>query len=133
MKTAYVREPSTISIEETEKPVLGSGDILVQMYACGICGSDLEKVFGKYGKPSMKLGHEPSGIILDVWGIFVFVISAFNWIYTIFSGKRLKELARLSEIWNTQRYVYYRYLTLVTNERPFPFESLTKSISKFKK
>ncbi len=66
MKTAYVREPSTISIEETEKPVLGSGDILVQMHACGICGSDLEKVFGQYGQPSMKLGHEPAGIILDV-------------------------------------------------------------------
>jgi len=66
MKTAYVREPSSISIEETEKPVLGSGDVLVQMHACGICGSDLEKVFGKYGQPSMKLGHEPAGIILDV-------------------------------------------------------------------
>ena len=66
MKTAYVREPSTISIEETEKLVLGSGDILVQMHACGICGSDLEKVFGQYGKPSMRLGHEPAGIILDV-------------------------------------------------------------------
>lgn len=66
MKTAFVRQPSTISIEETEKLVLGSGDILVKMYACGICGSDLEKVFGQYGQPSMKLGHEPAGIILDV-------------------------------------------------------------------
>jgi len=66
MKTAYVKEPSTISIEETDKPVLGSGEILVKMCACGICGSDLEKVFGKYGKPSMRLGHEPSGIILEV-------------------------------------------------------------------
>ncbi len=66
MKTAYVKEPSTISVEETDKPVLGSGDILVQMHACGICGSDVEKVFGKYGKPSMRLGHEPAGIILDV-------------------------------------------------------------------
>jgi len=66
MKTAYVKEPSTISIEETEKLVLGSGEILVQMQACGICGSDLEKVFGQYGKSSMKLGHEPAGIILDI-------------------------------------------------------------------
>ncbi len=66
MKTAFVKEPSTISIEETDKPVLGSGDILVQMHACGLCGSDLEKVFGQYGKPSMKLGHEPAGIVLDV-------------------------------------------------------------------
>jgi len=26
MKTAYVKEPSKISVEETEKPVLGSGE-----------------------------------------------------------------------------------------------------------
>ena len=66
MKSASVKEPAIISVDDTEKPVLGSGDILVQMHACGICGSDLEKVFGQYGKPSMRLGHEPAGIILDV-------------------------------------------------------------------
>jgi L-iditol 2-dehydrogenase len=66
MKSAFVKESSIISVEDTENPVLNSGDILVQMHACGICGSDLEKVFGQYGKPSMKLGHEPAGIILDV-------------------------------------------------------------------
>lgn len=66
MKTASVREPSVISINEIENPTLSSGDILVQMHACGICGSDLEKVFGEYGQPSMRLGHEPAGIIIDV-------------------------------------------------------------------
>lgn len=66
MKTASIKEPSVISINEAEHPVLSSGDILVQMHACGICGSDLEKVFGEYGQPSMRLGHEPAGIILDV-------------------------------------------------------------------
>ncbi len=65
MKTAFVKEPSTISVDETEKPAIGPGDILVQMHACGICGSDLEKVFGQYGKPSMRLGHEPAGIVID--------------------------------------------------------------------
>ncbi|HJJ23036.1 MAG TPA: zinc-dependent dehydrogenase [Nitrosopumilus sp.] len=66
MKTASVKEPSIISVDETEKPQLGSGDILVQMHACGICGSDLEKVFGQYGQHSMRLGHEPAGMVLDV-------------------------------------------------------------------
>ena len=66
MKTASVKEHSVISVDETENPKLESGDILVQMHACGICGSDLEKVFGQYGQPSMRLGHEPSGIVLDV-------------------------------------------------------------------
>ena len=66
MKTASVKEPSVISVDETEKPTLRSGEILVQMHACGICGSDLEKVFGQYGQPSMRLGHEPAGLVLDV-------------------------------------------------------------------
>ncbi len=66
MKTAYVKEPSRISIDETEKPSLNSGEVLVQMHACGICGSDLEKVFGHYGQPSMRLGHEPAGVIIGI-------------------------------------------------------------------
>jgi L-iditol 2-dehydrogenase len=66
MKTASVKDSSIISIDETQRPPLNSGDILVQMYACGICGSDLEKVFGQYGQPSMRLGHEPAGMVLDV-------------------------------------------------------------------
>ncbi len=66
MKSASVKEPSVISVDDIEKPQLTSGDVLVQMNACGICGSDLEKVFGRYGQLSMRLGHEPSGMILDV-------------------------------------------------------------------
>ncbi|MDH3278940.1 MAG: zinc-dependent dehydrogenase [Nitrosopumilus sp.] len=66
MKTSFVKEPSVISVDETDEPSIGDGDVLVQMNACGICGSDLEKVFGQYGQPSMRLGHEPSGIILEV-------------------------------------------------------------------
>ena len=66
MKTSFVKGPSIISVDETDKPSIGDGDVLVQMNACGICGSDLEKVFGQYGQPSMRLGHEPAGIILDI-------------------------------------------------------------------
>jgi len=66
MKTASVKKPSVITVDDTEKPRLEPGDILVQMHACGICGSDLEKVFGQYGQPSMRLGHEPAGVVLDV-------------------------------------------------------------------
>lgn len=74
-----------------------------------------------------------SGIVLGVWKWFIFVMGVVNWIYTLFAGKRLKELAEMSEIWNTQIYTFLRYMTLVSNKRPFPFESLTKSFSKYKK
>lgn len=74
-----------------------------------------------------------SGIILGVWKWFIFVLGIVNWIYTLFAGKRLKELAEMSEIWNTQMYTFLRYMTLVSNKRPFPFTNLAKNISKFGK
>ena len=66
MKAAVVKSNSNIEIKNIEKPPVGPGDILVKMRACGICGSDVEKVFGKYGQPSMRLGHEPAGIITQI-------------------------------------------------------------------
>ena len=66
MKAAVVKSNSNIEIKNIENQSVGPGDILVKMCACGICGSDVEKVFGKYGQPSMKLGHEPAGIITQV-------------------------------------------------------------------
>ena len=66
MNAAIVKSNSNIEIKNIEKPPVGPGDILVKMRACGICGSDVEKVFGKYGQPSMRLGHEPAGIITQV-------------------------------------------------------------------
>lgn len=66
MKTAFVKGPALVEVSDTAKPMLGTGDILVKMQSCGICGSDVEKVFGKYGQPSMRLGHEPAGTIVEV-------------------------------------------------------------------
>ncbi len=66
MKAAFVKDSSSVIVKDVEKPKLGSGDVLVRMHACGICGSDLEKVFGKYSQPSTRLGHEPSGTIEKV-------------------------------------------------------------------
>ena len=66
MKAAVVKSNSNIEIKNIENQPVGPGDILVKMRACGICGSDVEKVFGKYGQPSMRLGHEPAGTIMEV-------------------------------------------------------------------
>lgn len=66
MRAVFVKKPSIISVNETKNPETLQGEILVQMHACGICGSDLEKVFGEYGKPSIRLGHEPAGVVLKV-------------------------------------------------------------------
>ena len=66
MKAAYVAGPSDVKIKNIDVPQLGDGEILVAMKACGVCGSDLEKIYGKYSQPSMRLGHEPSGVVVQV-------------------------------------------------------------------
>jgi L-iditol 2-dehydrogenase len=65
MKAAYVKWPSNVEIRNVDRPQIGSSDIIVTMKACGVCGSDLEKIYGQYSQPSMRLGHEPSGIVSE--------------------------------------------------------------------
>lgn len=73
-----------------------------------------------------------SGIILSVWGYIIFIIAVINWIIVVFSGKRNKSLAEFCEPWNTEYYKYYRYLTFVSNKRPFPFSNVER-LSKYEK
>ena len=63
---AAVANDGFVSIKDLPAPEIGRGGILVRMESCGICGSDVEKVFGSYSKPSTKLGHEPAGTVLKV-------------------------------------------------------------------
>ena len=72
-----------------------------------------------------------SGIILGLWRGLVQILGVIHWFIVIITGTRNKDIAKFSEIWNTQMYIFLRYLTFVANERPFPFESLTKNYSKF--
>jgi len=74
-----------------------------------------------------------SGIILGLWKGLIQLLGIVHWFIIIFTGRRNRDLAEFSEIWNTQIYIFLRYMTFVTNERPFPFNSLTKNFSKFKK
>jgi len=71
-----------------------------------------------------------SGIIIYVWGYLIGVFFIINFFYKIFTGKRLDELAKMSETWNTQNYHFIRYMTFCTNEKPFPFEELKEDLNR---
>lgn len=73
-----------------------------------------------------------SGIILGVWKMLTTILAIVNWFIVIFSGKRNKELADFCEYWNTEIYKFIRYITFVSNKRPFPFSNMER-ISKFEK
>lgn len=71
-----------------------------------------------------------SGIILSIWKALIVFLAIVNWIVVVFSGIRNKQIAEFSEYWNTEYYKFMRYLTFVSNKRPFPFSDLER-ISKF--
>jgi L-iditol 2-dehydrogenase len=67
MKAVFVKGHSAVSVDDVKVPGLASaGDVLVKMRACGLCGSDLEKIYGEYGMSSGRLGHEPAGEVVAV-------------------------------------------------------------------
>jgi L-iditol 2-dehydrogenase len=64
MKAAVYYSQKDIRIEEIPTPKIGRGEVLVEMKACGICGSDLMDWYLKNRAP-LVLGHEPSGVIVE--------------------------------------------------------------------
>lgn len=72
MRAAFAAGHGRVDVREAARGDEGGGDgggsMTVRMAACGICGSDVEKVFGRYGQPSMRLGHEPAGIVVRAGG-----------------------------------------------------------------
>ncbi len=73
-----------------------------------------------------------SGVILGIWKALTQILAIVNWFITVFSGKRNKELADFCEYWNTEIYKFIRYITFVSNKRPFPFSNMER-MSKFEK
>ncbi|MFN4336626.1 MAG: zinc-dependent dehydrogenase [Candidatus Nitrosocaldus sp.] len=63
---AVLLDENGVSIRDVSIPDVGEGDILVKMRACGLCGSDIEKVYGRYGVVSRRLGHEPAGEVVAI-------------------------------------------------------------------
>ncbi|HET6726705.1 MAG TPA: alcohol dehydrogenase catalytic domain-containing protein [Nitrososphaeraceae archaeon] len=55
-----------VTLVESELPKVNEDEMLVMMQSCGICGSDLEKVYGNYGMRSLRVGHEPAGVVIKV-------------------------------------------------------------------
>lgn len=62
MLACLLKGPGNVVLENRPVPRIGKGDVLVRMKACGICGTDLEKVGGELD-PFGILGHEPCGVV----------------------------------------------------------------------
>jgi len=65
MKCAMYYNNRDIRLEEIPVPKIGPDELLVQMHACGICGSDALEWY-RVKKAPLVLGHEMTGEIVEV-------------------------------------------------------------------
>ena len=65
MKALVLEEYNKLVYKEVKDPEIADNEVLVQVKACGICGSDVHGFDGSTGRriPPMIMGHEASGVI----------------------------------------------------------------------
>src|SRR6478735_3214970 len=68
MKAVVVEKPGVVRVENVPEPVAGPKDVVVQVGACGICGTDIHIVDGEFPPTSYPIiiGHEFGGTVVDV-------------------------------------------------------------------
>jgi L-iditol 2-dehydrogenase len=62
MKTVLVAEEG-YAISDIGRPEPSRGEVLVRMICCGLCGTDVEKLEGRYKGSKPVIGHEAAGVV----------------------------------------------------------------------
>jgi L-iditol 2-dehydrogenase len=65
MKALVLREYRKLELEDVPQPIPGRSEVLLQVAACGICGSDVHGYDGSSGRriPPIVMGHEAAGTV----------------------------------------------------------------------
>lgn len=68
MKALVLEKYNQFVYKDVPEPEISDDEVLVQVKACGICGSDVHGMDGSTGRriPPLIMGHEASGIIFKV-------------------------------------------------------------------
>ncbi len=68
MKCLLLSEYNRLEIVDLPTPTVGPKEVLVRVYACGICGSDVHGYDGSSGRriPPLVMGHEAAGVVAAV-------------------------------------------------------------------
>src|SRR2546428_13444018 len=68
MRAAFCRGVGVLVVEDAPRPTPASGEVVVRVRNCGICGSDLHWYHDQMMIPSVCPGHEIAGEVADVGG-----------------------------------------------------------------
>src|SRR4030095_171480 len=64
MLAGVYRDQGMVRVEEVPVPEVGPNEVLIKVAACGICGTDIKKIFQRYVEPPQILGHELAGTVV---------------------------------------------------------------------
>src|SRR5260370_9920139 len=64
MRAGVYREKGIVRVEEVAVPEVAEGEVLIKVAACGICGTDIKKIYHAYVPPPQILGHEVAGTVV---------------------------------------------------------------------
>ncbi len=66
MRALLLTDYKQMEVTEVDEPEVGPEDVLIQVEACGICGSDIHGYDGSTGRriPPLIMGHEAAGIVV---------------------------------------------------------------------
>ena len=69
MKQVRIHGPDDVRLDEVPEPTPGPRDVVIEVAACGICGSDLGYIrlggLAGPGPEPMPLGHELAGVVVE--------------------------------------------------------------------
>lgn len=63
MRAAFFTDQRRFELREIPRPVPGDGEVLIDVHACGICGSDVHFYAGGAPPPRVCPGHEMAGVV----------------------------------------------------------------------
>jgi len=68
MKALLLSGYSKLAVADLPEPIAGPGEVLVEVAACGICGSDVHGYDGGSGRriPPLVMGHEAAGMVAAI-------------------------------------------------------------------
>lgn len=68
MRAMLLSEYKKLEMVDVDKPIIEPNEILVEVRACGICGSDVHGYDGSSGRriPPLVMGHEAAGRVVEV-------------------------------------------------------------------
>lgn len=64
MRAGVYRDKGVVRVEEVPVPEVGDREVLIKVAACGICGTDIKKIYQRYVEPPQILGHELAGTVV---------------------------------------------------------------------